>query len=406
MNMKVAARRAYRMTARARAAAATGERILSTATEVFLGRPYEQVSLDDVAREAGVTVQTVLRRFGSKEGLVAAAAEVGMERVRAERAGAPIGDLAGAVRNLVDHYEEWGARVLRMLGQEENVPPVRKVTDAGRQLHRAWVERTFAPWLRGSGAAPGAASGPAGRRHRRVRLEAAAAGSGSLAQRHREDPARASSAHHRSLLMARYLAYSTPARGHLYPIVPMLGELRRRGHTVVVRTLADEVDRMRGLGFAAAPIAAAIEARALDDWKAGSQTAKALAHAARTFIDRAQHEVPDLRAAIAAESPDALLIDVNAWGATGGGRGVGAALGAVLALLCAAPLEGRSTVRAGPRAARGHARQAARRDRAPRGPRRDRSPAPVAERDASARRSQADRRTWPSMRPWRPWFWH
>lgn len=153
MNMKVAARRAYRMTARARAAAATGERILSTATEVFLGRPYEQVSLDDVAREAGVTVQTVLRRFGSKEGLVAAAAEVGMERVRAERAGAPIGDLAGAVRNLVDHYEEWGARVLRMLGQEENVPPVRKVTDAGRQLHRAWVERTFAPWLRGSGAA-------------------------------------------------------------------------------------------------------------------------------------------------------------------------------------------------------------------------------------------------------------
>jgi AcrR family transcriptional regulator len=151
MNMKVAARRAYRMTARARAAAATGERILSTATEVFLGRPYEQVSLDDVAREAGVTVQTVLRRFGSKEDLVAAAAEVGIERVRAARARAPIGDLAGAVRNLVDHYEEWGARVLRMLAQEESVPPFRKVTEAGRRLHRAWVERTFAPWLRISG---------------------------------------------------------------------------------------------------------------------------------------------------------------------------------------------------------------------------------------------------------------
>jgi MGT family glycosyltransferase len=115
--------------------------------------------------------------------------------------------------------------------------------------------------------------------------------------------------------MARYLAYTTPARGHLYPIVPMLAELRRRGHTVAVRTLADEVDRMRGLGFAASPIAAAIEARSLDDWKARSQT-EALAQAARTFIDRAQHEVPDLRAAIVAESPDALLIDVNAWGAT------------------------------------------------------------------------------------------
>jgi MGT family glycosyltransferase len=115
--------------------------------------------------------------------------------------------------------------------------------------------------------------------------------------------------------MARYLAYTTPSRGHLYPIVPMLGELRRRGHTIAVRTLADELERMRALGFAAAPIAAAIEARTLDDWKARSQT-EALAHAARTFIDRAKHEVPDLRAAIAAESPDALLIDVNAWGAT------------------------------------------------------------------------------------------
>jgi AcrR family transcriptional regulator len=152
INMKVAARRSYRMTARAEAAKATGERILSTATEAFLTHPYEQVSLDDVARGAGVTVQTVLRRFGSKEGLVAAAAEVGMERVRADRARAPIGDLAGAVRNLIDHYEEWGARVLRMLAQEEQVPPFRRVTDAGRQLHRGWVERTFAPWLRGSGA--------------------------------------------------------------------------------------------------------------------------------------------------------------------------------------------------------------------------------------------------------------
>jgi hypothetical protein len=40
-----------------------------------------------------------------------------------------------------------------MLAQEEHVPPFRKVTDAGRQLHRSWVERTFAPWLRVSGAA-------------------------------------------------------------------------------------------------------------------------------------------------------------------------------------------------------------------------------------------------------------
>ena len=48
--------------------------------------------------------------------------------------------------------------------------------------------------------------------------------------------------------MARYLVYTSPARGHLYPIVQTLEELRRRGHEVAVRTLASQVDPMRGLG--------------------------------------------------------------------------------------------------------------------------------------------------------------
>jgi AcrR family transcriptional regulator len=132
----------------AAAAGATHARILATATELFLARRYEQVSLEDVATHAGVTVQTVLRRFGSKEGLVAAAAEIGLEQVRVQRNLAPIGDVAGAVHNLVDHYEEWGDRVVRMLAQEEQVPAFGKVAEAGRDLHRHWVERTFAPWLR------------------------------------------------------------------------------------------------------------------------------------------------------------------------------------------------------------------------------------------------------------------
>ena len=41
--------------------------------------------------------------------------------------------------------------------------------------------------------------------------------------------------------MARFLAYTSPARGHLYPIIPTLLELGRRGHDVQVRTLSSEV---------------------------------------------------------------------------------------------------------------------------------------------------------------------
>jgi AcrR family transcriptional regulator len=140
-------RRRYRMGARAEAVAETGHRILSAAIGLYTERYYDQVSLEDVAARAGVTVQTVLRRFGNKEGLIEAASEEARGRVSSQRDEAPVGDVAGAVANLVDHYEVWGDGVLRLLTQEDRVPAFRLATDAGRAMHREWVERTFAPLL-------------------------------------------------------------------------------------------------------------------------------------------------------------------------------------------------------------------------------------------------------------------
>jgi AcrR family transcriptional regulator len=139
-------RRPYRMAARANAAAATGERILAAAAEVF----YEKADLplDEVAARAGVTVQTVIRRFGGREGLFAAGLERESRRVR-ERDTAPVGDVAAAVRVLLDHYEEYGDKVLTLLAVESRSPAATQVVGQGRLLHRAWCERTFAPALAG-----------------------------------------------------------------------------------------------------------------------------------------------------------------------------------------------------------------------------------------------------------------
>ena len=142
-------RRPYRMVARAESAAATGERILDAAVEVFWELPGEQISLDEVARRAGVTVQTVIRRFGGRDGLFAAAAEREAERVRRQRDRAPVGDPRAAVRVLLDHYEGLGDRVLRLLAEEERVPRVRELADRGRAFHREWCARVFAPALGG-----------------------------------------------------------------------------------------------------------------------------------------------------------------------------------------------------------------------------------------------------------------
>jgi AcrR family transcriptional regulator len=140
-------KRVYRMGARAEAAEERRRRILDAVIGLHMERYYDQISLDDVAKRAGVTVQTVLRRFGSKDGLIEAASEAARERVISQRDEAPVGDIAGAVKNLVDHYEEWGESSLRLLAQEDRVPAFRKATDAGRTLHYEWVGRTFAPLL-------------------------------------------------------------------------------------------------------------------------------------------------------------------------------------------------------------------------------------------------------------------
>ena len=140
-------KRPYRMRARAEAAAETGQRILEAVIELHRERFFDQISLEDIAERAGVTVQTVLRRFGSKEQRIEAAAEEGTRQVTHQREQAPVGDIEGAVKDLIGHYEEWSETALRLLAQEERVPAFRSITDAGRAFHYEWVERTFAPLL-------------------------------------------------------------------------------------------------------------------------------------------------------------------------------------------------------------------------------------------------------------------
>lgn len=114
--------------------------------------------------------------------------------------------------------------------------------------------------------------------------------------------------------MAKLLCYTSPARGHLFPTVPVLLEMAGRGHDVSLMTLSAEVARIAAAGLRATPIDAAIEAVAHDDWGTSSPTA-ALDRAVRVFVARAEHEIPDLQRAIAAERPDVVLVDFNCWGA-------------------------------------------------------------------------------------------
>ena len=139
------------MRARAESTEQTRARIVRAAVEAVT----ETVSLDfglaEVAVRAGTTVQTILRHFGSRDGLMQAARQLALAEVIAERQ-VPPGDAAAAVRTIVRHYERMGDWVLAMLAREGRDPAIREVTGSGRQVHRDWVRATFAPQLAGRSA--------------------------------------------------------------------------------------------------------------------------------------------------------------------------------------------------------------------------------------------------------------
>lgn len=138
--------RDYRQKARAEAAEASARRIV----DAFLKRAetewFDKIKLDDIAADAGVTVQTVVRKFGGKAGILDVAHRHMGEAVHVRRNVTP-GDLDRAVDVLTDDYEAVGKLILRLLDQEERHPVLKPTMDVGRRGHRDWLAGAFAERL-------------------------------------------------------------------------------------------------------------------------------------------------------------------------------------------------------------------------------------------------------------------
>jgi AcrR family transcriptional regulator len=142
--MEVGARtRPYRQVARAQAQQRTRDELIAAAQSEFFAGRWEEASLEAIAVTARVTKQTLLRHFGSKDGLLEHALERGFNDVRAQRFNAPSGDVAGAVDNLLEHYEQWGEQALRIGAVEGLGGVAAEVGGRARQLHYDWVEHAF-----------------------------------------------------------------------------------------------------------------------------------------------------------------------------------------------------------------------------------------------------------------------
>lgn len=140
--------RSYTMRARGESTAKTRVRILDAVIVLSQERLSLEIVLEDVADRAGVSVQTVLRHFGSRQCLFEQAQARRLAQVRAERA-TLVGDPASAVRTIVAFYDRTGEWSLRLQAQEHSDELSRQTVELGRRLHREWVEQAFAPQLAG-----------------------------------------------------------------------------------------------------------------------------------------------------------------------------------------------------------------------------------------------------------------
>lgn len=139
--------RPYRMHKRARQTAQTAEAILQATIALWQERSLREITLEAIAERAGVTTRTVIRRFGSKEGVFDACVESDTAGIFQARDQAPVGDIEQALHILLANYEAHGDALIRTLAIEEELPAARKILERGRQYHRTWCQHVFAPYL-------------------------------------------------------------------------------------------------------------------------------------------------------------------------------------------------------------------------------------------------------------------
>lgn len=142
--------RAY--TQRSRAAAQEDRRadMIAATFAVWERVGFDGVTLQAVADGAGVSLKTVVRHFGTREGLLTACMRASVAREEAER-DAPAGDVHAVVKVLADRYELIADRIVRNAEIEFRYPVMTAWVAAARKSHLDWLARAFTPWLPAEG---------------------------------------------------------------------------------------------------------------------------------------------------------------------------------------------------------------------------------------------------------------
>lgn len=136
--------RTYDMSKRSKQASETRQNIIDAAEKLLTEKSLTDINLNAIATEAGITVQTVLRHMGSREGCLEAVAENVGKRIEDQRGNPNPKDISSSISELIEHYEAEGKLVLNLLAQEHSGDTfAAENTQKGREFHRNWVRQCF-----------------------------------------------------------------------------------------------------------------------------------------------------------------------------------------------------------------------------------------------------------------------
>jgi len=140
-------KRTYQMLERAEKVARNDRKIMDAMAELWLEVPLSELTLDRISQRSGVTVRTILRKFGSKESLFNACIENAGDRFTQRRMQATPGDLTEILDVLLEEYEHMGDTLIRTLTVEYEFPSTQKLLKKARTIHREWCAMAFEPFL-------------------------------------------------------------------------------------------------------------------------------------------------------------------------------------------------------------------------------------------------------------------
>ncbi|HKK25629.1 MAG TPA: nucleotide disphospho-sugar-binding domain-containing protein [Gracilimonas sp.] len=114
--------------------------------------------------------------------------------------------------------------------------------------------------------------------------------------------------------MKTALIYTSPACGHLYPMMDVAIELRSKGYDVIVQTLSGETDHVENEEIKHLSINSEIESLKLKDYRENNPFAQ-IKSSFSSWLSRAPFEIEDLKKSYSQYNPDLLIVDANTWGA-------------------------------------------------------------------------------------------